>query len=59
MILCEIDSNAVMSEAMKDRTSGEMVRAYQALLKKLKLAGITSRKHVLGNEWYMKGTLHM
>ena len=50
MILCEMDSNAIMSEAMKDRTSGEMIRAYQSLLKRLKLAGIKPKKHVLDNE---------
>ena len=50
MIMCEMDSNAILSEAMKDRTSGEMVKAYQKLLKKLRLAGMTPKKHVLDNE---------
>ena len=35
-----IDSNAIMSEPMKNRTAGEMIRAYQALMLRLKAAGI-------------------
>ena len=50
MIMCEMDSNSILSEAMKDRTAGEMVRAYQKLLKKLRLAGMVPKKHVLDNE---------
>ena len=50
MILCEMDSNAILSEAMKDRTSGEMVKAYRKLLKNLRLVGMTPTKHVLDNE---------
>ena len=50
MIMCEMDSNVIMSEAMKNRTAGEMVRAYQVLMKKLKAAGIKPKKHVLDNE---------
>ena len=40
MILCKIDSNAIMSEPMKNRTAGEMIRAYQAPMLRLKAAGI-------------------
>ena len=50
MIMCEMDSNAIISEPMNNRTSGEMVRAYQVLLKRLRLAGLTPKKHVLDNE---------
>ena len=35
---------------MKDRTSGEMLRAYQKLLKELRLSGMTPKKHVLDNK---------
>ena len=45
-----MDSNAIISKAMKDRTSGKMVRAYQKLLKKLRLAGMTPKQHVLDNK---------
>ena len=50
MIMCEIDSNAILSEAMNNRTSGEIVRAYQKLLKELRLCGMSPKKHVLDNE---------
>ena len=50
MIMCEMDSNSILSKAMKDRTSDEMIQAYQALLKKLQLAGLQPKKHVLDNE---------
>jgi hypothetical protein len=32
MVLTEIDSNAMLVEPMKNCTSGEMIRAYQALI---------------------------
>ena len=50
MVMCEMDSNAILSEAMRNRSSGEMIRAYQVLLKKLKMAGMRPKKHVLDNE---------
>ena len=40
MILCEIDNDVIMSEAMRNRSSGEIVRAYQVLMQRLKAAGI-------------------
>ena len=36
MVLTEMDSDAILVEAMKNRKSGEMVRAYQKLVEKLK-----------------------
>ena len=36
LILCEIDSNAIYSEPMQNRTTGEIIRAYQATLKWLR-----------------------
>ena len=50
MILCEIDNGIIISEPMRRRTSGEMVRAYQSLMKRLQSAGIKPKKHVLDNE---------
>ena len=50
MILCEIDNNFIMSEAMRSRSSGKIVRAYQILMQRLKAAGIWPNKHVLDNE---------
>ncbi len=32
MVLIEIDSNAILVEAMKHQTAGKMIRAYQVLV---------------------------
>ena len=50
MILVEIDQNIIISEPTRSRTSGELTKAYQALMKKLKIKGITPKKHILDNE---------
>ena len=50
MIMCEMDSNVILSEALKNRTTGEMIRVYQVLMKRLNAAGIKPKKHVLDNE---------
>jgi hypothetical protein len=50
MVLIEIDSNAILVEAMKNRSAGEMIRAYQALVERLCNAGLTPKMHILDNE---------
>ena len=50
MIMCEMDGNAIMSEGLRDRTAGEIIKAYQKLVKRLRKAGIRPKKHVLDNE---------
>ena len=50
MILCEIDNNVIMSEAMRNRSSGKIVRSYLVLMQQLKAAVIRPKKHVLDNE---------
>jgi hypothetical protein len=50
MVLIEIDSNAILVEAMKNRTTGEMIRAYQVLVNHLCSAGVTPKMHILDNE---------
>ena len=50
MVMCEMDSDAILFEAMKNRTAGEMVRAYQALIDKLASCGIHPKHHALDNE---------
>ena len=50
MVLIELDSNSILVEAMQNRTSGEMVRAYQTLVDRLKESGIEPKMHVLDNE---------
>ena len=36
MILCEIDNNVILSEAMRNRSSGEIFRTYLILRQQLK-----------------------
>ncbi len=50
MVLIKIDSNAILVEAMKNHTTGEMIRAYQVLVDRLCSAGVTPKMHILDNE---------
>jgi hypothetical protein len=50
MVMVEIGSNAILVEPMKSRKDEEMIRAYNALLLRLKRAGIVPKKHVIDNE---------
>jgi hypothetical protein len=50
MVMVEINSNAILVEPMKSRRDEEMIRAYDALLARLRQAGSRPRKHVLDNE---------
>ncbi len=50
MVMVEIDSNAILAEPMKSRKDEEMIRGYNALLLRLKWAGIVPKKHVLDNK---------
>jgi hypothetical protein len=48
--MVEIDGNTILIKPMKNCKDAEMIRAYNTLLLRLKLAGIVSKKHVLDNE---------
>ena len=50
MVLIELDGNSILVEAMQNRTSGEMIRAYQTLVDRLKECGIKPKLHILDNE---------
>jgi hypothetical protein len=50
MVMVEIDSNSILVKPMKSRKDAEMIRAYDALLLRLKRAGIKPKKHALDNE---------
>ncbi len=50
MVLAHPNINGILQEPMKNRTSGEMIRAYQALIDQLKSAGITPNRHILNNK---------
>ena len=48
MVLTESDSDAILVEPMKNRTSGEMIR--EVLINRLRAAGIAPKQHILDNE---------
>ncbi len=50
MVLIEINSNAILVEAMKNRSAGEMIRAYLILVNHLCSAGVTPKMHILDNK---------
>ena len=50
MILCEIDNNVIMSEAMRNRSSGKIIRDCLVLIQRLKAEVSRPNKHVLDNE---------
>jgi hypothetical protein len=50
MVLIEIDSNAILVEAMKNYSAGEMIQACQVLVERLCSAGLTPKIHILDNK---------
>ncbi len=50
MVLIEIDSNAILVEAMKKCSAGEMIRVYLILVNCLCNAGVTPKMHILDNK---------
>jgi hypothetical protein len=50
MVMVEIDSNAILVEQMTSRKDAEMIRVYDALITRLRRAGVVPIKHVLDNE---------
>ena len=50
MIMCQVDSDAALVEPMKNRSAKEMIRAYLALIERLRRAGFAPKKHILDNE---------
>ena len=50
MVMVKFDSIAILVKPMKSCKDAEMIRAYDALLNRLKQADIVSKKHVLNNK---------
>ena len=50
MVLFEIDSNGILVESLRDRTSGELVKAHQTLVDRLKERCFEPKLHILDNE---------
>jgi hypothetical protein len=61
MVLTKSNSDAILIELMKNRTAGEMIRAYQTLIDQLRTAGIVPKLHILDNECSQdfKDTIHL
>ena len=50
MILLEVDSDAILAEPLKNRTSGELTKAYKTIMDRLHKCGIKPTLHILDNE---------
>jgi hypothetical protein len=50
MVLTKSDSSAILIEPMKNRSAGETVQAYQALIDHLNPTGIFPLEHILNNK---------
>ena len=50
MVMVHNDSNYTLVQPMKNRSDGEMIRAYKILLKRVQRAGLETKRHVLDNE---------
>ena len=48
--MTHIDSSTVLAEPIKNRAAKEMIRAYRALLAKLRRAGFEPTKYILDDE---------
>ena len=50
MVGIHLDANYIFVEPMKNRTEGEMMRAYQRMIDRMRRAGLGLREHKLDNE---------
>ena len=50
MVAIHLDANYIFVEAMKNRTEGEMIRAHQKMINRMRNAGLGVKKQVLDNE---------
>ena len=50
MVVTELTTNGILVERLKNRTSGEMVAAYEKIINKLKASNATPTLHILDNK---------
>jgi len=50
MVAIYLDANYIFFEPMKNRTEGEMIKAYQIIINRMKTAGLGLKTHRLDNE---------
>ncbi len=49
MVVIHLNANYIFAKPMKNRMEGEMIRAYQKILNRMKAAGFGLKKQVLNN----------
>ena len=50
MVMAEIDGSAILVATMKNRTEGEIIKAYLSFLQELKNVGIKLKHQILDNK---------
>ncbi len=50
MVAIHLNTNYIFNEPMKNRTEGEMMKAYQRIINRMQAAGLGLKKHTLDNE---------
>jgi hypothetical protein len=50
MVAIHLDTNYIFNEPMKNRMEGEMIKAYQKIINRMKAAGLRLKTHRLDNE---------
>jgi hypothetical protein len=50
MVAIHLDANYIFTEPMKNRTEGEMIKAYQKIINRMKAAELSLKTHRLDNE---------
>ena len=50
MVAIHLDANYIFVEPMRNRTKEEMIRAYEKIINRMRMAGLGIKKHTLDNE---------
>ena len=50
IIMCEVDSNTILEEPIKNKNENLIICTYQTLLNRLRGCGIKTERHVLDND---------
>ena len=50
MVAIHVDAKYIFMEAMRNRTKNQIIEAYDRIFRRIKLAGIGIKKHILDNE---------
>jgi hypothetical protein len=50
MVAYHSDSNLILVEAMRNRIECEIISAYEQIMKRMRKANLTIKKHILDNE---------